>query len=82
MRFYDDSQIDYTLMILEYMTSRQEIHEYVNSVMTEEVALNERVDKILYRIFNTTSPELRYALVAIRCGISEIDLNEIVQEGF
>jgi len=82
MRFYDAGQIDYTLMILEYMTSKQEIHEYVNNVMKEEVALNERVDKILYRIFNKTSPELRYALIAIRCGTTEMNLKEITQEGF
>jgi hypothetical protein len=49
--------------------------------MKEDIALNDRFDKILYKIFNTTSVELRHSLGAIRYGKKEINL-DIVKEGF
>ncbi|MFX4241657.1 helicase HerA domain-containing protein [Aliarcobacter butzleri] len=79
---YKDDDIDYTLLLLENITSDEEIYEFVNETMKEDIALNDRLDKILQKIFKTTSPQLRHSLGAIRCGKKEIDFTTIVKEGF
>ncbi|WP_066348600.1 helicase HerA domain-containing protein [Aliarcobacter cryaerophilus] len=79
---YKDDDIDYTLLLLENITSNEEIYEFVNETMKEDIALNDRLDKILQKIFKTTSPQLRHSLGAIRCGKKEIDFTTIVKEGF
>ena len=50
--------------------------------MKEEISLNDRLDKILKKIFKTTNPQLRYSIGAIRSGRKEIDFSIIVKEGF
>lgn len=82
MKDYSTQEVDYTLLILETMTSDEDIFLYVNTTMKEELSLNERFDKILLKMFNTTSPTLRHSLGAIRCGKKEIDLHAIVKKGF
>ena len=64
------------------MTSNEEIYEYVNEIMKEEISLNDRLDKILKKIFKTTNPQLRHSIGAIRSGRKEIDFSIIVKEGF
>lgn len=82
MKNYKDSDIDYTLLLLENITSDEEIYEFVNETMKEDRALNDRLDKILQKIFKTTNPQLRHSLGAIRGGKKEIDFTTIVKEGF
>lgn len=82
MKDYSTQEVDYTLLILETMTSDEDTFLYVNSTMKEELSLNERFDKILLKMFNTTSHTLRHSLGAIRCGKKEIDLHAIVEQGF
>jgi len=82
MRQYEHDAIDYTLLILENITKDEDIYHYVNAVMKEDKILNDRFDKILSKMFNTTNPELRYSLGAIRCGKKEVDLHGIVKQGF
>jgi len=82
MKFYESDTIDYTLLILENITSNKEIYSYLNDVMQENISLNNRFDKILKKIFHSTSAELRYSLGAIRSGTNEIDFNMITKEGF
>lgn len=82
MRNFKNDNVDYTLLLLENITSDEEVCEYLNSVMKEKSDLNSRFDKILYHTFKTTSPELRHALGAIRSGKKEIDFSAIVKEGF
>ena len=82
MKYYENNRMDYTLLILENITTDEEIYHFVNEVMQEELPLNDKFDKILKNIFNSTSPELRYSLGAIRSGRSEIDFSEITRKGF
>ena len=82
MKNYKDDDIDYTLLILENITSDEEIYEFVNEIMKEDIALNDRLDKILQKIFKTTNPQLRHSLGAIRGGKKEIDFTNIIKEGF
>lgn len=82
MKDYSTQEVDYTLLILETMTADEDIFLYVNTTMKEELSLNERFDKILLKMFNTTSPALRHSLGSIRCGKKEIDLHAIVKQGF
>ncbi len=82
MKYYQEGNIDFTLLLLENMTSNEEIYEYVNEIMKEEISLNDRLDKILKKIFKTTNPQLRYSIGAIRSGRKEIDFSIIVKEGF
>jgi len=81
MKYYATDNIDYTLVVLENITTNEEVYSYTNDVMQEDISLNNRFDKVLKKIFHTTSSELRYSLGAIRSGTEEIDLNLIVQEG-
>ncbi len=81
MKNYKDSDIDYTLLLLENITSDEEIYEFVNETMKEDIALNDRLDKILQKIFKTTNPQLRHSLGAIRSGKKEIDFTNIIKEG-
>lgn len=76
MKYYNNDDIDYTLLILEHMTSDKEVYEYVNITMNEEFSLNNRFDKVLKYTFGTTLPELRYCLGAIRIGSKEKNLRE------
>lgn len=82
MKYYATDNIDYTLLLLENITTDEEIYSYVNDVMQEDISLNNRFDKVLKNIFYTTSPELRHSLGAIRSGTNEIDFNIITKEGF
>ena len=82
MKSYNDDSIDYTLILLENMTAEEEIYNFVNITMQEDIGLNSRFDKILNKIFKITSPELRHSLGAIRTGKKEIDFTKIIQEGF
>ena len=82
MKYYRDENIDYTLLLLENITSNEEVYEYVNETMKEEISLNDRFDKILKKIFNSINPELRYSLGAIRSGKKELDFAIIAKEGF
>lgn len=82
MKYYRDENIDYTLLLLENITSNEEVYEYVNETMKEEISLNDRFDKILKKIFNSINPELRYSLGAIRSGKKELDFTIIAKEGF
>ena len=82
MKNYNADSIDYTLLLLENITTNEEVYNFVNITMQEELALTDRFDKILNKIFKITSPELRHALGAIRVGTKEINFSEIVQEGF
>ncbi|MFW2351877.1 ATP-binding protein [Aliarcobacter butzleri] len=82
MKNYKSDDIDYTLLLLENITSNEEIYEFVNETMKEDTALNDRLDKILQKIFKTTSPQLRHSLGAIRGGKKEIYFTTIVKEGF
>ncbi|OHE10074.1 MAG: hypothetical protein A2513_08225 [Sulfurimonas sp. RIFOXYD12_FULL_33_39] len=82
MKYYEYEAIDFTLLLLENITSNEEIYEYVNEVMKEDISLNERLDKILQKVFKTVSPELRCSLGAIRGGKKEIDFSIIAKEGF
>ena len=77
---YDD--VDYTLILLDCITSDVDIYIFVNQTMQEEKPLNDKFDMILNKIFQTTSPELRHSLGAIRIGAKDIDLSQIVKEGF
>ena len=77
---YDD--IDYTLILLDCITLDVDIYTFVNQTMQEEKTLNDKFDMILNKIFQTTSPELRHSLGAIRTGAKEIDFSQIVKEGF
>ena len=81
MRHYDNNKVDYTLLLLENITLDEEVYNFMNRTMKEDIALNDRFDKILYKIFDTTSVELRHSLGAIRYGKKEINL-DIVKEGF
>jgi hypothetical protein len=74
MKYYQDEDIDYTLLLLENITSDEEIYEFVNETMKAEQPLNDRLDKILQKIFRTTNPQLRHSIGAIRSGRKEIDL--------
>lgn len=82
MKYYQDEDIDYTLLLLENITSDEEIYEFVNETMKAEQPLNDRLDKILQKIFRTTTPQLRHAIGAIRSGRKEIDFTSITKEGF
>jgi vesicle coat complex subunit len=82
MKNYKSDDIDYTLLILEYITSDVEVYEFVNAVMKEDIKSNNRFDKILKYMFQTITPELRHCLGAIRAGSKEINFNSIVKEGF
>jgi len=82
MKNYSYASIDYTLILLENMTAEEEIYNFVNITMQEDIGLNSRFDKILNKIFKITSPELRHSLGAIRTGKKEIDFTKIIQEGF
>ena len=65
------------------MTSNEEVYEFVNTTMKEDISLNDRLDKISQKIFKTTNPELRHSLGAIRSGKKEIDFSRnIIKEGF
>lgn len=83
MKNYKDFDIDFTLLFLENITSDEEIYEFVNITMKEDISLNDRLDKISQKIFKTTSPQLRHSLGAIRSGKKEIDFSRnIIKEGF
>lgn len=83
MKNYKDFDIDFTLLFLENITSDEEIYEFVNITMKEDISLNDRLDKISQKIFKTTNPELRHSLGAIRSGKKEIDFSRnIIKEGF
>ncbi|MGJ0290735.1 DUF87 domain-containing protein [Aliarcobacter cryaerophilus] len=82
MKNYKDSDIDFTLLFLENITSDEEIYEFVNTTMKEDIPLNDRLDKISQKIFKTTNSELRHSLGAIRSGRKEINLSTIAKEGF
>jgi DNA helicase HerA-like ATPase len=82
MKYYATDNIDYTLLVLENITTDEEVYTYIYDVMQEDISLNNRFDKILKKIFHTTSPELRYSLGAIRSGTNEIDFNILIKEGF
>ena len=83
MKNYKDFDIDLTLLFLENITSDEEIYEFVNITMKEDISLNDRLDKISQKIFKTTNPELRHSLGAIRSGKKEIDFSRnIIKEGF
>jgi len=82
MKNYPYEAIDYTLILLENMTDDEDIYSFINTTMQENIALNNKFDKILNKIFKTTSPELRHSLGAIRTGKKEIDFTKIIQEGF
>lgn len=82
MKNYKDFDIDFTLLFLENITSDEEIYEFVNTTMKEDILLNDRLDKISQKIFKTTSPQLRHSLGAIRSGKKEIDFTNIIKEGF
>ena len=82
MKNYKSDDIDYTLLILEYITSDVEVYDFVNAVMKEDIKSNNRFDKILKYMFQTITPELRHCLGAIRAGSKEINFNSIVKEGF
>lgn len=82
MKNYKDDDIDYTLLLLENITSDEEVYEYLNETMKEDIPLNNKLDKILQKIFRTTNTHLRYSLGAIRSGRKEINLSTISKEGF
>ena len=83
MKYFSDYEVDYTLLILENLTTDEENYSFLKETMKKEnLSRNEKFDKILHKIFNTTSPTLRYALGAIRIGSKEIDFNSIVKKGF
>ncbi|OCL97194.1 ATP-binding protein [Arcobacter porcinus] len=82
MKNYKDFEIDFTLLFLENITSDEEIYEFVNTTMKEDISLNDRLDKISQKIFKTTNPQLRHSLGAIRSGKKEIDFTNIIKEGF
>lgn len=82
MSQYKDSDIDYTLLLLENITSDEDIYNYVNNTMKEDANLNDRLDKILKKLFQTTNQELRHSLGAIRCGKKDINLLSIIKDGF
>ncbi|WP_066402721.1 ATP-binding protein [Aliarcobacter cryaerophilus] len=82
MKNYKDFDIDFTLLFLENITSDEDIYEFVNTTMKEDILLNDRLDKISQKIFKTTSPQLRHSLGAIRSGKKEIDFTNIIKEGF
>ncbi|MFW2566117.1 ATP-binding protein [Aliarcobacter butzleri] len=82
MKSYKDFDIDFTLLLLENMTSNEEIYEFVNKIMKEDISLNDRLDKISQKIFKTTNSQLRHSLVSIRYGKKEIDFSIIAKEGF
>ena len=82
MKNYKDDDIDYTLLLLENITSDEEVYEYLNETMKEDIQLNNKLDKILQKIFRTTNTHLRYSLGAIRSGRKEINLSTISKEGF
>lgn len=83
MKNYKDFDIDFTLLFLENITSDEEIYEFLNITMKEDISLNDRLDKISQKIFKTTNPELRHSLGAIRSGKKEIDFSRnIIKEGF
>ena len=82
MKNYKDFDIDFTLLFLENITSDEDIYDFVNTTMKEEIPLNERLDNISQKIFKTISPQLRYSLCAIRSGKKEIDFTNIINDGF
>jgi len=82
MKYYSFNNIDYTLLLLENITTHEDIYEDINNVMQEDFPVINRFDKFLNNKFKTTSPELRHSLGAIRMGSKEIDLSTIVKEGF
>lgn len=82
MKYFAEDNMDYTLILLENITTEEEIYIFINNTMKEEISLNNRLDKILNKIFNTVTPELRYSLGAIRSGKKEIDFNKLTKEGF
>ena len=53
-----------------------------NKTMKEKILLNYRLYKILKKMFNSTTYELRYSLGAIRSGKKELDFSIITKEGF
>ncbi len=81
MKPYSDDYVDYTLLLLENITTNEEIYIFLNNTMKEKLSLNDRFDKILFFIFNSTSLELRHSLGAIRSGKTELDY-DILKEGF
>ena len=83
MKYFEDYEVDYTLLILENLITDEEFYSFLKETMKKQsLSRNEKLDKILHKMFNTTFPTLRYALEAIRAGSKEIDLNSIVREGF
>ncbi len=82
IKYYKDFDIDFTLLFLENITSDEDIYDFVNTTMKEEIPLNERLDNISQKIFKTISPQLRYSLCAIRSGKKEIDFTNIINDGF
>lgn len=79
MKFYQDEDIDYTILILENITSNEEIYEYVNETMKEDISLDDRLDKISQKIFKNRTPQLRHSIGAIRSGRKEIDFTNIIK---
>jgi hypothetical protein len=53
IKYYKDFDIDFTLLFLENITSDEDIYDFVNTTMKEEIPLNERLDNII-----TTSPDV------------------------
>jgi len=82
MKNYDNYSIDYTLLILENITSSEDIYHFMIDTMQENISLTDKFDKILNKLFGKTSPELRYSLGAIRAGTEEIDFTHFIKEGF
>ncbi len=81
MKYFSFDDIDYTLLLLENMTTNQSINQFINNTMQEDISFTKKYDKSLIKIFNKTSWQLRYSLGAIRFGTDTIDLNKIVKEG-
>lgn len=75
MKFYQDEDIDYTLLILENITSNKEIYEYVNEPMKED----DDLDKISQKIFKNRTPQLKHSIGAIRSGRIEIDFTKKIK---
>ena len=81
MKYYEDDKIDYTLLILENITTNKEIHNFINKQMNIYNDLNiiQKLDYILNNVFEVTSEELRYSLLSIRNGSEEIDVSNMVK---
>ncbi len=79
MKYYDNENIDYTLLILENISLDMGFKNSINFVMNEKLPLKSKLDKILIKKFKTTSFEAKYSLAAIRVGMEEINFTKILK---